>query len=55
MSSFITNSCPKMGYGDDDYDHCFFYIEDNNKCYYVCGLVRNCMADYLYEKGRMEV
>src|ERR1051325_7552662 len=54
MSSFITNSYPNMGYGDDDYDHRFFYIE-KNICYYVCGLVRNCMADYLYEKSRMEV
>ncbi|SRR6266542_399870 len=54
MSSFLTNNFPTLGHGPNDYDHRFFYIEDD-KCYYVCGLVRNCMADYLYEKGRMEV
>ncbi|PKK59642.1 hypothetical protein RhiirC2_820485 [Rhizophagus irregularis] len=54
MSSFLTNNFPILGHGPYDYDHRFFYIEDD-KCYYVCGLVRNCMADYLYEKGRMEI
>ncbi|POG61805.1 hypothetical protein GLOIN_2v1786107 [Rhizophagus irregularis DAOM 181602=DAOM 197198] len=54
MSSFLTNNFPTLGHGPNDYDHRFFFIEDD-KCYYVCGLVRNCMADYLYEKNRMEV
>ncbi|CAG8649298.1 13216_t:CDS:2, partial [Funneliformis caledonium] len=39
----------------DDYDHRFFYIKNNNRCYYICGFVRDCMANYLFEKGRMEV
>src|ERR1044072_9240830 len=54
MSSFLTNSCPKLGYEDDDYDHRYFYIDDN-KCYCVCGLVLDSMADVLFEKSRMEV
>ncbi|PKK57888.1 hypothetical protein RhiirC2_763739, partial [Rhizophagus irregularis] len=37
----------------NDYDHRFFYV-DNGKCYYVCGLARDCMANYLYGKDRME-
>ncbi|RGB41573.1 hypothetical protein C1646_739046 [Rhizophagus diaphanus] len=54
MSSFLTNSRPPTGYGDDDYDHRFFYIKENC-CYCTSGFIRNCMADYLYEKGKMEV
>ena len=54
MSSFLTNSCPKLGYEDDDYDHRYFYIDDN-KCYCVCEFVRDFIADYLFEKSRMEV
>jgi hypothetical protein len=49
MTLFLTNNYPIMGYHHNDYDHRFFYIEDD-KCNYICGLVQNCMADYLYEK-----
>ncbi|CAG8646276.1 13052_t:CDS:2, partial [Acaulospora morrowiae] len=28
MSSFLTKKCPPSGYGVDDFDHRFFYIED---------------------------
>jgi len=56
MSLFITNSLlpPNMGYGEDDYDHRYFYIDDDI-CYYVCGLVRDSMAEYLLAKGRTEI
>ena len=54
MKSFLTNKDPTDGYGHNDYDHRFFYV-DNGKCYYVCGLARDCMANYLYGKDRMEV
>ena len=57
MSTFLTSSYPKLGYEDDDYDHRYFYIDDNddNKCYCVCGFVRNLMANYLIEKEKMEI
>uniref|UniRef100_U9UR05 Crinkler effector protein N-terminal domain-containing protein n=1 Tax=Rhizophagus irregularis (strain DAOM 181602 / DAOM 197198 / MUCL 43194) TaxID=747089 RepID=U9UR05_RHIID len=55
MSSFITNTHPKLGYRYDDYDHRYFYIDDDNICYYVCGLVRDSMAEYLFEKREMEI
>ncbi|CAB5371148.1 unnamed protein product [Rhizophagus irregularis] len=54
MKSFLTNKDPTDGYGHNDYDHRFFYV-DNGKCYYVCGLARDCMANYLYGKDRMEI
>ncbi|CAG8606212.1 6144_t:CDS:2, partial [Diversispora eburnea] len=54
MSSFLTKGYPPSGYGVSDFDHRFFYIE-NELCHYVCGMVRDCMADYLYEKKRMEI
>ncbi|CAB5368375.1 unnamed protein product [Rhizophagus irregularis] len=54
MSLFLTNSRPSTGYRDVDYDHRFFYISENC-CYCASGFVRNCMADYFYEKGKMEV
>ncbi|GBC36095.1 hypothetical protein GLOIN_2v1736613 [Rhizophagus irregularis DAOM 181602=DAOM 197198] len=53
MTSFLTNKDPTDGYGHNDYDHRFFYV-DNGKCYYVCGLARDCMANYLYGKDRMD-
>ncbi|EXX67380.1 uncharacterized protein OCT59_004648 [Rhizophagus irregularis] len=55
MSSFITNTHPKLGYRDDDYDHRYFYIKDDDICYYVCGLVRGSMVEYLFEKREMEI
>jgi hypothetical protein len=55
LSSFLTNNSLPLGCDEKDYDNRYFYIGDDEVCYYVCGLVRNCMADYLYEKGRMEV
>ncbi|CAG8643231.1 4952_t:CDS:2 [Ambispora gerdemannii] len=54
MSSFLTKGYPPSGYGVDDFDHRFFYIE-NKLCHYVCGMARDCMANHLYEKGKMEV
>ncbi|CAG8834424.1 11663_t:CDS:2, partial [Gigaspora margarita] len=54
MLSFLTNGYPPDGYGVSDFDHRFFYIE-NELCHYVCGVSRNCMANYLYEKKRMEM
>ncbi|KAF0541712.1 hypothetical protein F8M41_005199 [Gigaspora margarita] len=54
MSSFLTNGYPPDGYGVSDFDHRFFYIE-NELCHYVCGVARDCMANYLYEKKRMEM
>ncbi|SRR6266540_2139487 len=54
MSLFLTNKSPLLGYGENDYDHRYLYI-DNDTCYYICGLVRDCMADYLFRKDRMEV
>ncbi|CAG8559834.1 42296_t:CDS:2 [Gigaspora margarita] len=54
MSSFLTKGYPPSGYGVSDIDHRFFYIE-NELCHYVCGVARDCMADYLYEKKRMEM
>ncbi|CAG8624233.1 4022_t:CDS:2, partial [Scutellospora calospora] len=54
MSSFLTKRYPPSGYGVSDFDHRFFYIE-NELCHYVCGVARDCMADYLYEKKRMEM
>ncbi|CAB5310535.1 unnamed protein product [Rhizophagus irregularis] len=55
MSSFLTSKSPPLGYGFDDYDHRYFYIDDNDICHYVCGLARDSMANYLYGKDRMEV
>ncbi|RGB23542.1 hypothetical protein C1646_748171 [Rhizophagus diaphanus] len=55
MLSFITNTHPKLGYRDDDYDNRYFYIEDDDICYYVCGLVRDSMAEYLFEKREMKI
>ncbi|CAG8747944.1 10992_t:CDS:2, partial [Funneliformis caledonium] len=37
MLSFLTNDYPPYGFGVDDYDHRFFYIKNNNRCYYICG------------------
>ena len=54
MSSCLTNGYPPSGYGDNDYDHRFFYVE-NSYCYYTSGLARDCMADFLFEKGKLEV
>ncbi|RIB24120.1 hypothetical protein C2G38_2032125 [Gigaspora rosea] len=54
MSSFLTKGYPPSGYGVSDFDHRFFYIE-NELCHYVCGVARDCMANYLYEKKRMEI
>ncbi|CAG8556996.1 5414_t:CDS:2 [Paraglomus brasilianum] len=54
MSSFLTKGYPPSGYGVNDFDHRFFYVE-NGFCHYVCGTARDCMANYLYEKGKMEV
>ncbi|RIB06860.1 hypothetical protein C2G38_2046468 [Gigaspora rosea] len=54
MSSFLTKGYPPSGYGVSDFDHRFFYIE-NKLCHYVCGVARDCMANYLYEKKRMEI
>ncbi|RHZ84084.1 hypothetical protein Glove_85g77 [Diversispora epigaea] len=54
MSSFLTKIYPPSGFGVDDFDHRFFYIK-NGLCYYVCGMARDCMADYFYEKKRMEI
>ncbi|GES93495.1 hypothetical protein RCL_jg21267.t1 [Rhizophagus clarus] len=54
MSSCSTNGYAPSGYGIDDYDHRFFYI-DNGCCYYTSGFVRDCMVDYLFEKSILEV
>ncbi|CAG8656336.1 3263_t:CDS:2, partial [Acaulospora colombiana] len=51
MSSSLTKRNPPSGYGFNDFDHRFFYIE-NQLCHYVCGMARDCMAKYLYEKGK---
>lgn len=51
----MTNGYAPSGYGIDDYDHRFFYIDKNERCYYTSGFVRDCIADYLFEKGRLEV
>ncbi|RHZ58596.1 hypothetical protein Glove_372g93 [Diversispora epigaea] len=48
MSSFLTKGYPPSGYGVSDFDHRFFYIKDN-RCHYVCGMARDCIANYLYE------
>jgi hypothetical protein len=54
MSSCLTNNDAPSGCGINDYDHRFFYIE-NNRCHCTSGFVRDCMANYLFEKGRSEV
>ena len=38
MSAFLTNHRPPTGYGVDEYDHRFFYIEEN-RCYCASGIV----------------
>ncbi|CAG8699468.1 3244_t:CDS:2, partial [Acaulospora morrowiae] len=53
MSSFLTKGYPPSGYGVDDFDHRFFYIKDE-LCHYICGMARDCMANHLYRKGKME-
>ncbi|RHZ66308.1 hypothetical protein Glove_308g2 [Diversispora epigaea] len=55
MSLFLAKGYPPSGYGDSDFDHRFFYIKDDDECHYVCGMARDCMANYLYEKKRMEI
>jgi hypothetical protein len=54
MASFLTKGYPPSGYGVDDFDHRFFYIE-KDVCYYVCGMARECMANYLFENSKMEI
>ncbi|CAG8604266.1 4926_t:CDS:2, partial [Dentiscutata heterogama] len=51
MTSFLTKGYPPSGYGVSDFDHRFFTL----KMKYVCGVSRDCMANYLYEKKRTEV
>ncbi|CAG8722695.1 11336_t:CDS:2, partial [Acaulospora morrowiae] len=51
---FVIEGYPPSGYGVNDFDNRFFYIE-NHLCHYVCGMARDCMAKHLYEKGKMEV
>jgi hypothetical protein len=55
MSACLTNNHPPSGYGVDDYDHRFFYIDNDSRCHCSSGFVRDCMADYLLEKGKLEV
>ncbi|CAI2193415.1 8083_t:CDS:2 [Funneliformis geosporum] len=55
MSLCLTSGYTPFGYGTDDYDHRFFYIDNNKCCHCSSGFVRDCMADYLFEKGRLEV
>jgi hypothetical protein len=47
MSSCLTNGYAPSGYGINDYDHRFFYIDKDQRCHYTSGFVRDCMADYL--------
>jgi hypothetical protein len=54
MSSFLTNDYAP-GYGVGDYDHRYFYIAHDERCYCISGYARDRMADYLFEKGRLEV
>lgn len=55
MSSCLTNGYAPSGYGINDYDHRFFYIAKDQRCHYTSGFVRDCMADYLFERGKLEV
>ncbi len=59
MSSFLTNGYAPPGYGVKDYDHRYFYIahdeRDNKRCYCISGYARDHMADYLFQKGNLEI
>ncbi|CAB5198873.1 unnamed protein product [Rhizophagus irregularis] len=55
MSSCMTNSFAPSGYGTDDYDHRFFYINKHERCHCISGYVRDQMADYLFQKGNLEI
>ena len=55
MTSFITNTrIPACK--EDDYDHRYFYIKKGTGIgHCVCGLARNYMAKFLYERSKMNV
>src|ERR1043165_1573184 len=52
MTSFLTNGLAPSGHGVNDYDHRFTHDEC---CHCISGYARDQMADYLFEKGRLEV
>lgn len=51
----MTNSFAPSGYGTDDYDHRFFYINKHERCHCISGYVRDQLADYLFQKGNLEI
>ncbi|CAB4480718.1 unnamed protein product [Rhizophagus irregularis] len=50
MKSFLTNKDPTDGYGHNDYDHRFFYV-DNGKCYYVFIQEQSIGKGFIIEKA----
>ncbi|RGB32102.1 hypothetical protein C1646_670389 [Rhizophagus diaphanus] len=50
MSSFLTNDYAPSGYGVGDYNHRYFYIAHDERCYCISGYARDHMADYLFQK-----
>jgi hypothetical protein len=55
MTSFITNT-RLPAHKEDDYDHRYFYIDKETGIgRYVCGLARNYMVKFLYERSKMNV
>src|SRR4051794_34739794 len=55
MSSFLTNGYAPAGYGIKDYDHRYFHIAHDERCYCISGYARDQMADYLFQKGNMDI
>ena len=55
MTSFLTNGLAPSGHGVNDYDHRYFYITHDECCHCICGYARDQMADYLFQKGNLEI
>ncbi|CAG8622720.1 10701_t:CDS:2 [Funneliformis caledonium] len=60
MTSFMTNTKLPI-HKEDDYDHRYFYVKRKTRYdryevgHYICGLTRNYIAEFLYERSRMNV
>lgn len=60
MTSFITNNI-LPAHKEEDYDHRYFYVKENASYdnyevgHYICGLARNYMAEFFYERSKMNV
>ena len=55
MTSFITNTrLPTCK--EEDYDHRYFYVKEYDRVgRYICGQARNCMAEFLFERPKMNI